>query len=104
MEKTMKPTVIMMKAFKEIEMKITSHNKDDIARQIAESAWKQADDATSNNMLRVSEALIAVGLPFSDFPTLTSLREKFIPCGEEKFTNITYSQALTQALTVAGIN
>ncbi len=85
-------------------MKITMYNKDDIARQIAECAWKQPDDSVSNNMLRVSEALIAVGTSFSDFRTLASLGAQFIPCGEEKFTEITYLQALNTAMEVANIN
>jgi len=85
-------------------MKVTMHNKDDIARKIADSAWAQPDDALCNNMLRVSEALISVGMSFSVFRSLTSFNTMHIPCGEEKNTDITYTQALNEAMAVAGIN
>lgn len=75
-------------------MKVTMHNKDDIARKIAESAWKQKDDAVSNNMLRVSDALTAVGTICSPFRTLANFETEMIPAGEEKFTDVTYKQAL----------
>lgn len=85
-------------------MKVTMHNKDAIARKIAEKAWKHPDDAVSNNMLRVCDALIAVGTTCSPFRTLASFETEMIPSGEETFTNITYSQALKDAMAVAGIN
>ena len=82
-------------------MKVTMHNKDDIARQIAASAWKQPDDAISNNMLRVSDALTAVGTTCSPFRTLASFRTEFIPSGEETTTRVTYTQALIEAMMIA---
>lgn len=85
-------------------MKITMHNKDHIARMIADSAWQQKDDAVSNSMLRVSDALTAIGTIYSSFRTLKSFETEMIPAGEEKFTDITYKQALNSAMVTAGIN
>jgi len=85
-------------------MKVTMHNKDAIARKIAACAWTHPDDAVSNNMLRVSDALSAVGTTYSPFRTLACFATEMIPAGEEKFTDTTYLQALDDAMTVAGIN
>lgn len=85
-------------------MKVTMTNKDDIARQIAASAWKQPDDELSNNMLRVSDALTAIGTVGSPFRTLGSFKTETIPAGEEVFTATTYLQALNAAMVAAGIN
>ncbi len=79
-------------------------NKDDIARKIANAAWKHSDDAVSNNMLRVSDALTAIGTIGSPFRTLGSLKTEMIPSGEETITSTTYLQALRSAMVSAGIN
>lgn len=85
-------------------MKVTKHNKDHVARLIAENAWKQPNDEVSVNMLRVSDALTDVGTAFSPFRTLASFDTEFIPCGEgehyEGVTKITYRQALNAALMI----
>lgn len=81
-------------------MKVTMHNKDDIARQIANKAWKHPDDAVSNNMLRVSDALTNVGEVGSPFRTLDSLNDEFIPASEMDDTNVTYAQALLEAIEI----
>lgn len=84
-------------------MLVTMYNKDEIARKIADKAWKHPDDAISNNMLRVSEALETVGEIGSPFRTLNSLSTEFIPCGEIDDTGVTYEQALVSAMEIAEI-
>lgn len=84
-------------------MKVTVHNKDDIARLIAEKAFKHPDDVTSNNMMRVSEALISVGTMCSPFRTLANFRTEMIPCGEDENSSVTYLQALNNAMKIAEI-
>lgn len=84
-------------------MKITPHNKDHIARLIAEKAYAlpagtDSDDAMFANMLRLSEALLSVGEVGSSFRKLTDLRTKRIPTGEETDSDVTYLQVLQQVL------
>ena len=90
-------------------MKITMHNKDDIARQIAANAFKQDDDDLANKMWRVSDALAEIGIAFSRFRTLDNLADVNLPrtnyeaipgkdANDE--TNVSYKQALDEVMEV----
>jgi len=90
-------------------MKITMHNKDDIARALAANAWDQQDDELANKMWRVSDALAEIGVAFGRFRSLASLAEVNLPrtnyeaipgndANDE--TDVTYQQALDEVLEV----
>lgn len=88
-------------------MKITMHNKDAIARQIANNAWNQDDDKLANKMFQVSDALAEIGIAFGRFRTLASLADKNLPRsdfkpyeGKSLDTDVSYKQALDEVMEV----
>ncbi len=90
-------------------MKVTMHNKNDIARKIADDAWSQPDDETANKMFRVSDALAEIGIAFGRFRTLESLADVNLPrtnydapLGQDAIeeTDVTYQQALDEVLAI----
>lgn len=90
-------------------MKITMHNKDDIARKIADNAWNQKDDALANKMWRVSDALAEIGILFGRFRSLESLADVNLPrtnyeavLGKDSIdeTDVSYKQALDEVMEV----
>ena len=87
-------------------MKITMTNKDHIARLISDKAYNLPtggdNDTKFVNMLRVSEALLSVGETGSSFRSLNDFKVHRIPAGEDVDSNVTYFDALKDALSLVG--
>jgi len=109
---------------KDITMILTMNNKDALALAIsttAETLGSSIDKASADNidllfrdMATVSDALLQVGEPFSQFKTISELNTKFIPVlndelsGENdrvvmKESNRTYAQALQYVIVKAKV-
>lgn len=92
-------------------MKITMHNKDDIARKIANTAFTLdgKQDELANKMFRVSDALAEIGIAFGRFRTLASLEDVNLPRtnydaplgkATDDETDVSYRQALDEVMEV----